>query len=161
VGDLKCKFGQGEAGIFGAGPDPENTFIVRLRRPANKLSLAAIWQPTDQFSLSTTVLYVSSWVDVNRDTAVFIPRLDAPAYTTVNLAANYEVDKHVTVFGRIDNLFNRQYENPLASCGRASVHFQGYGSPTDEYVLASKSCLFSLTYFQRSTYGYYPYPPCY
>ena len=90
----------------------EATGLELLRRPANKVSLAAIWKPTNQFSLSTTILYVSSWVDVSRDTAVFIPRLDAPAYTTVNLAANYEVDKHVTVFGRIDNLFNRQYENP-------------------------------------------------
>jgi vitamin B12 transporter len=49
---------------------------------------------------------------VNRDTAVFIPRLDAPAYTTVNLAANYTLNKNVTVFARADNLFNEQYQNP-------------------------------------------------
>jgi vitamin B12 transporter len=91
----------------------EATGLGLLRRPANKASLAAIWKPADRFSLSTTIIYFSSWVDVNRDTAVFIPRLDAPLYTTVNLAANYEVDKRVTVFGRIDNLFNRQYENPI------------------------------------------------
>jgi vitamin B12 transporter len=91
----------------------EATGLGLLRRPANKASLAAIWKPTDRFSLSTTIVYFSSWVDVNRDTAVFIPRLDAPSYTTVNLAANYEVDKYITVFGRIDNLFNRQYENPI------------------------------------------------
>jgi vitamin B12 transporter len=51
-------------------------------------------------------------VDVNRDTAVFIPRLDAPAYTTVNLAADYVIDKQVTAFARVDNLFNRHYQNP-------------------------------------------------
>jgi vitamin B12 transporter len=50
---------------------------------------------------------------VNRDTAVFIPRLDAPSYTTVNLAANYDVDKHLTVFARADNLFNAQYQVPF------------------------------------------------
>jgi vitamin B12 transporter len=91
----------------------EATGLELLRRPANKASLATIWKPTDRFSLSTTIIYFSSWVDVNRDTAVFIPRLDAPPYTTVNLAANYDVDKHVTVFARADNLFNAQYQNPI------------------------------------------------
>jgi vitamin B12 transporter len=91
----------------------EATGLGLLRRPANKASLATIWKPTDQFSLSTTITYFSSWIDVNRDTAVFIPRLNASPYTTVNLAASYDVDKHVTVFARADNLFNAQYQNPI------------------------------------------------
>ena len=90
----------------------EATELELLRRPTHKASLTGTWEPIDRLSLSTTVLYVSSWVDVNRDTAVFIPRLDAPAYTTVNLAANYDVDKHLTVFARADNLFNAQYQVP-------------------------------------------------
>lgn len=90
----------------------EATDLELLRRPTHKASLTGTWKPTDRLSLSTTVLYVSSWVDVNRDTAVFIPRLDTPAYTTVNLAANYDVDKHLTVFARADNLFNAQYQVP-------------------------------------------------
>jgi vitamin B12 transporter len=91
----------------------KTTGLGLLRRPAHKASLSTIWTPVDRLTVSTTVLYVSSWVDVNRDTAVFIPRLDAPAYATVNVAANYEVDKHVTLFARADNLFNRQYQNPI------------------------------------------------
>jgi vitamin B12 transporter len=90
----------------------ETTDLGLLRRPANKVSLSTIWTPIDHLTLSSTVLHVSSWVDVNRDTAVFIPRLDAKPYTTVNVAANYDVDKHVTVFARADNLFNYQYQNP-------------------------------------------------
>ena len=50
-------------------------------------------------------------MDISRDGS--IPRIDAPAYATVNLAANYRVDPHVTVFGRIDNLLDRQYEDPI------------------------------------------------
>ncbi len=87
------------------------TDLGLLRRPGNKVSLAAIWNPIDRFTLSTTVLYVSSWVDITRTGD--IPRLNAPDYTTVNLAANYEVDKHLSVFARADNLFNRQYQNPI------------------------------------------------
>ena len=37
----------------------------------------------------------------------------AKTTTTVNLAAEYKVDAHVTAFGRVDNLFNAQYENPI------------------------------------------------
>ena len=90
----------------------EDTGLGLLRRPGNKASLSAIWTPRDRLTLSTTVLYVSSWIDVNRDTSTFIPRLDAPAYTIVNVAGNYRVDDHVTVFARADNLFNYQYQEP-------------------------------------------------
>ncbi|MBV9262266.1 MAG: TonB-dependent receptor, partial [Pseudolabrys sp.] len=88
------------------------TGLGLARRPGNKTSLAAIWTPITGLTVAATVLHVSTWVDVNRDTAVFIPRLDAPPYTTVNLAANYDVDQRMTVFARADNLFNYQYQNP-------------------------------------------------
>lgn len=89
------------------------TGLGLLRRPGHKLSVSGVWTPRDGLSVTATVLHVSSWVDVNRDTAVFIPRLDAPAYTTVNLAADYRVDPHLTLFAHADNLFNAQYQNPI------------------------------------------------
>jgi vitamin B12 transporter len=82
-----------------------------LRRPKHKASLNAAWQATSAFSLNATVLTVSSWIDGNRDFS--IPRLSAPGYTLVNLAASFAIDKHFTVFGRIDNLFDRHYQNPV------------------------------------------------
>ena len=87
------------------------TDLGLLRRPGNKESLTAIWTPISGFTFSTTVLHSSSWVDIGREGTP--PRLNAPAYTTVNLAANYDVDKHLTVFARADNLFNHQYETPI------------------------------------------------
>jgi vitamin B12 transporter len=36
-----------------------------------------------------------------------------PGLATVNLAANYTVNKNVTVFARADNLFNEQYQVPV------------------------------------------------
>jgi vitamin B12 transporter len=91
--------------------EDETTGLGLTRRPGNKESLTAIWTPVDKLSLSATVLYVSSWVDLNRNGS--IPRLDAPPYATVNLAANYEVDKHLTIFARVDNLLDRQYQDPI------------------------------------------------
>ncbi len=89
----------------------DTTGLGLRNRPGNKESLTAIWTPNGRFTLSTTVLHVGRAVEFNRDGTV--PREDSAAYTLVNLAANYEVDRHVAVFGRIDNLFNRHYEEPI------------------------------------------------
>src|SRR5262249_53920612 len=82
-----------------------------LRRPKHKGSLSAAWQATDAFSINTTILTVSSWVDGNRDFS--IPRLSAPGYTVVNLAASFDINPHFTLFGRVDNLLDRHYQNPV------------------------------------------------
>jgi vitamin B12 transporter len=80
------------------------------RRPKNKASLTANWQATDRLSLSSTLLYVGSWWDIDRDT---FATEKAPGFMTVNLAANYALTDSATLFARIDNLFNKQYENPM------------------------------------------------
>lgn len=82
-----------------------------LRRPKHKGSLSAAWQATSRWSLNASVLSVSSWVDGNRDFSV--PRLNAPPYTTVDMAAAYEVNRNLSVYGRVTNLLDRHYENPV------------------------------------------------
>ncbi len=92
-----------------------------LRRPKNKASLTAEWQVSDRLSFSGTLLYVGSWWDVTRQGFItpaspfFASPLyvKAPGFTTVNLAANYLLRDDVTLFGKIDNLLNKQYEDPL------------------------------------------------
>lgn len=81
-----------------------------LRRPNTKVSLSASWEPILGLTISPSILYLGHWTDIDRST--FVTR-EAGGVTIVNLAANYVVDKNVTVFGRIDNLFNKRYENPL------------------------------------------------
>jgi vitamin B12 transporter len=81
-----------------------------LRRPKHKGSLDVAWQAADTFVIDASVLTVSDWIDGNRDFS--IPRLRAPGYTVANLAASYDVTRHLTVFARIDNLLDRRYENP-------------------------------------------------
>ena len=86
------------------------TDLELARRPKNKFSVQSVWQPLDPLTLSTTVVWVSSWIDVDRIGVRVRP--ETQGYTIVNVAANYVVNPYVTVFGRIDNLFNERYENP-------------------------------------------------
>jgi vitamin B12 transporter len=86
------------------------TGLELLRRPKDKTSFTAAWNPTDPWSFSATVLSVSSWVDTDR--FGLTPRLTAPGYTVVNLATNYKLDEHTSLFGRLDNLFDLHYQDP-------------------------------------------------
>ena len=80
-----------------------------LRRPKHKANFDASWRLGDAWVVNVDVLWLGSWADGSR--ATFSP-VDAPGYTTVNLAVNYGLTRHLTLFGRIDNLFDRHYENP-------------------------------------------------
>jgi vitamin B12 transporter len=81
-----------------------------LRRPKDKASLDVVWQATSRLSVSAEGLYVGSWIDGNRSFS--IPRLTAAGYATMNLTANYEWDRRLTLFGRVTNLFDKQYQDP-------------------------------------------------
>jgi vitamin B12 transporter len=81
-----------------------------LRRPKHKASLNGSWDVTQAAKVSATVLYVGARVDGNRDFS--IPRLKASAYTVVNLAGTYDLGNGLTAFARIDNLFDRRYQDP-------------------------------------------------
>lgn len=82
-----------------------------LRRPRHKASATATWTPMEKLTLSATLIYVGPWIDGNRDFSV--SRLKAKGATLVNLAAEYKATDKVTVFGRIDNLFDKRWENPV------------------------------------------------
>ncbi|MBB2201547.1 TonB-dependent receptor plug domain-containing protein [Gluconacetobacter tumulisoli] len=98
------------------------------RRPRHKFSFSAVWTATPGLTFTPTILYVSHWRDVDRygmDSDV-----KAHGYFTIDLAAQYRVNRYVTVFARADNLLNRQFENPIGYLqpGRA-----GYGGVTLAY----------------------------
>jgi vitamin B12 transporter len=82
------------------------------RRPADKTSITAVWQATDKLNVSATALWVSGWYDFDRFGLVF-PAFKTSPYSLVNLAVNYAVNDNVTVFGRIDNLLDERYQNPI------------------------------------------------
>ncbi|HSY07200.1 MAG TPA: TonB-dependent receptor [Steroidobacteraceae bacterium] len=83
-----------------------------LRRPKVKSSLASTWQASDALSLTATMVYVGPWMDDNRAFTNLEP-LTAGGYATTNIAANYVLSRNLSLFGRINNLFDRRYEDPV------------------------------------------------
>ncbi|GJE54186.1 MULTISPECIES: TonB-dependent receptor plug domain-containing protein [Methylobacterium] len=94
-----------------------------LRRPRHKGSLTTSWTPLPGLAVSGTVIVLGHFVDGNRDFS--ISRLKNPGFTIVNLAVNYDVNETVTVFGRVDNLFDRRYENPTGFLGPGLAVYGG------------------------------------
>jgi vitamin B12 transporter len=88
----------------------EQTNQELLRRPKNRGTFDATWQLSRAWQATLDVLSVGSWADGNRD---FSKMVQAPGYTVVNLASSYQVTERLGVLARIDNLFDRHYENPV------------------------------------------------
>ena len=86
------------------------TKLVLLRRPRHKASVNADWQATDDLSLNASLLYVGPQIDGNRDFS--IPRLKMPDYVTIDLAASYKLTDKWSLFGRIENLTDTDYQSP-------------------------------------------------
>lgn len=80
-----------------------------LRRPREKASLAIGWQALPPLVITTTILHIGERFDIDR---VTFDRVRQSSFTTVNVAADYKVNDHVSLIGRIDNLFDRDYEDP-------------------------------------------------
>ncbi|MGA0607307.1 TonB-dependent receptor plug domain-containing protein [Phenylobacterium sp. VNQ135] len=91
--------------------EDRDTGLTLLRRPKHRATAAADWAVTDALTVSATVIHVGSWIDGDRSFTV--PRLKAPDYTVAHLAAQYRLSERLTVFGRIENLTDERYENPV------------------------------------------------
>ena len=105
--DLRVDYTYTEA----TGTQPNNGIFNQqlLRRPKNKLSGDVKWQATNVLSFDVNVLYVGPWEDINRET---FADLNQPGYTTVSVAVNYDINDMFTVYGRVTNLFDEQYQDP-------------------------------------------------
>jgi len=86
------------------------TKLALLRRPRHKASVGADWQVTEDLSLNANLLYVGPQIDGNRDFS--IPRLKMPDYVTIDLAASYRLTEKWSLFGRIENLTDTDYQSP-------------------------------------------------
>jgi vitamin B12 transporter len=51
-------------------------------------------------------------------------RVELPSYTVVNLAASYDLNSHLQMFGRVENLLDKDYEEVL---GFGAPGITGYG----------------------------------
>ncbi len=87
----------------------EDTDTQLLRRPRNKASLSAGWTASDALLLTASLVYIGEAADIDRSTYADVT---LPGFLLVNVAADYKLKEGVSLFGRIDNLFDKHYENP-------------------------------------------------
>jgi vitamin B12 transporter len=82
-----------------------------VRRPKNKVSGDIRWQAMEALSLDASLLYVGSWIDGSRDFSV--SNLNAHPYVTADIAASYALTDNFALTGRVANLLDKTYENPV------------------------------------------------
>ena len=82
------------------------------RRPKNKLTFDANYRFIQQANLNLGLVYVGTRYDDAANTQKM------KDYLLVNLAGSYDLSKSLQLFGRIENLFDRKYEEVA-----------GYGTP--------------------------------
>jgi vitamin B12 transporter len=95
--------------------EDENTGEELLRRPKDKFGLDVNYRFMEKGNAHLGIVFVGDRKDVDPDT---FERVSMGDYTVVNLAASYDINEHFQLFGRIENLLDREYEE-----------VKGYGTP--------------------------------
>ncbi len=93
------------------------TGLELLRRAKNKFGFDANHRFGENGNINLNLIYVGKRADMNYATRP-TTRLTMPGYMVTNLAASYGLTKNFQIIGRIDNLFNRDYQEVV-----------GYGTP--------------------------------
>jgi vitamin B12 transporter len=75
------------------------------RRPSNEFYISGsyLWYN----KLRTTI--EAKWVNAREELNFGGPNFDIEDYNFVNFAAEYEINPHLSIFGRIDNLTGEHY----------------------------------------------------
>jgi vitamin B12 transporter len=75
------------------------------RRPRNEIYVSAsyLWYKKLRTTLS------AKWVNARQELRFGAPNFDIEDYNFVNFAAEYEVNPHMSIFGRVDNLTGEHY----------------------------------------------------
>ena len=95
-----------------------------LRRPKHKANLTFNLRFFKRANANLFIVYVGKRLDLFPYPAI----TEADAYTLFNLAVSYRLSEHIEVFGRLDNLFDKEYEAVL-----------GYGTPGRSAYLGIKA----------------------
>ncbi len=86
-----------------------STRLQLARRPRNRLSLTGDWQALPNLSLDATVLVTGPQSDIGRESGI-TEKLGG--YTVLNLAASYKLTDSWSLFGRIENATDTDYQSP-------------------------------------------------
>jgi len=109
------------AGYTYTRTEDKETGLELLRRPRNKVSFDGDYRFLKNANVNLGMVYVGSRFDNVYDPATFAStRVKMGEYLVVNLAASYDISKSIRIFGRVDNLFDRSYEE-VAGYGTAGI----------------------------------------
>jgi len=97
--------------------EDEDTGMELLRRARNKFAFDFGYDPVEKLHLNAAVLFNGKRYD-NNYAAYPVERVGLGGYALVNFSASYDLSKMLQIFARIDNIFDRNYEEVY-----------GYGSP--------------------------------
>jgi vitamin B12 transporter len=89
------------------------------RRPKHRASAGMNYQWRKKTNVNLSVLYVGKRDDRDYGASMFgYTEVEMPQYTVVNVAISHDLSETVQLFGRVDNLFDEQYQEVV-----------GYGTP--------------------------------
>lgn len=83
-----------------------------LRRPKDQFTIIANYRMNEKVNLNLQLRYVGERDDKDFSTYP-AARVTLPDYTLVNIAANYKFFSHLELTARIENFFDKQYEEVL------------------------------------------------
>jgi len=94
------------------------------RRPSRKLFLETFWQATKELSVDTRIRYNGPMSDNKSNPAWGLDTYKVKEYTVVDLVVNYDINKYFSAYVKMDNLFNKYYEDVR---GYTTAPFAAYG----------------------------------
>ncbi len=103
-------------------PNSTESGLPLLRRPKDKVGLDLNYSFLEKLNLNADIIYVGKRDDENFNVYP-VQRITLPDYTVVNIAATYQLSNLIKIFGRVDNLFNKYYEQVY---GYATPGLSGY-----------------------------------
>lgn len=96
-----------------------------VRVPEDRATLGINYAIADRGNVSATATYVSDRSDLFYDAAMFSNvEVEIDDYIVVDLSASCDVTEKVTVFGRVENVFDEEYEEVY---GYGTAGLSGYG----------------------------------
>lgn len=104
--------------------DAEGVAIREIRRARHIANARVQWTPSESVSLNLNIDYNGSQIDLFfPPTPPFQERVRLDDFLLVNLTGSYKVNPALTLFGRLENLFNEEYEEVFSftTPGRAAV----------------------------------------
>ena len=97
--------------------EDKTTGETLIRRPRNKIGLDLNYHFLNKGNVNLGVIYVGKRDD--KDFSTFPSRrVKLDPYTLINLAASYDISKNFQLFGRVENLLDKEYEEA-----------KGFGTP--------------------------------